>query len=83
MTDGGYSRTEAWNLQLQAQITDLQSRLAAAEAEVERLTRNNDRLTLALRKRCDQSNLMTDDEAEILHDDVFDTDSWRVDRNGL
>jgi len=31
MTDGGYTRAEAWNLQLQGRVRDLEADLAAAE----------------------------------------------------
>ena len=33
MTDGGYTMTEAWNLQLQAKVERLEALLAAAQAQ--------------------------------------------------
>jgi hypothetical protein len=35
MTDGGYTKTEAWNLQLQAKVDHLQAALDAAEKRAE------------------------------------------------
>jgi hypothetical protein len=38
MSDGGYSKTEAWNLQLQGQVRELQADLAEAERRLLALT---------------------------------------------
>jgi hypothetical protein len=38
MSDGGYSKTEAWNQQLQGQVRELQADLAEAERRLLALT---------------------------------------------
>lgn len=38
MTSGGYSMTEAWNLQLQSRVREMEADLAEAEKHLTRLT---------------------------------------------